>query len=126
MKNKQVETSKSKIAIIGLGYVGLPLAVEFSKKYSVIGFDLNFDRISELSRGIDKTNELNKTDIKSLAKIKLTNNQNDLHDSNIYIITVPTPVDKNNKPDLSPLISASKIIAILLVNTLGPIKPSIN
>ena len=105
-----MKIKNQKIAIIGLGYVGLPLAVQFSKKYCVVGFDLNLDRISELKNRIDRTNELLDDDLIHLEKIKLTADKKHIFDSNIYIVTVPTPVDKNNKPDLEPLISASTIV----------------
>ena len=102
---------KIKISIIGLGYVGLPLAVEFSKKFTVTGFDLNENRIDELNNGYDRTNELSGRKLKSLKRIKFVAHENHLKDSNIYIVTVPTPVDNNNVPDLKPLILASKTIA---------------
>lgn len=101
---------KKKISIIGLGYVGLPLAVQFSKKYDVVGYDLDVNRIKDLKRGVDRTNELKDEDIKHLKKIKLTSDRKNISDSSIYIITVPTPVDKNNKPDLNPLKNASELV----------------
>ena len=102
-----MQNSKHNISIIGLGYVGLPLAVKFSQKYNVTGFDLSQNRIQELKAGIDKTYELSKKDLELLNNIHLTSNENDISKSNIYIITVPTPVDKNNKPDLFPLLNAT-------------------
>tara|TARA_B100000029_G_scaffold454034_1_gene480243 strand:- start:1725 stop:3020 length:1296 start_codon:yes stop_codon:yes gene_type:complete len=98
------------IAVIGLGYVGLPLALEFSKKYNVVGFDIDEVRISELNDKNDCTNELSDHDLSDLKKIKITANENAISNSNIYIVTVPTPVDKNNKPNLNPIISASELI----------------
>ena len=98
------------IAVIGLGYVGLPLAVEFSKKYNVVGFDLDAVRVSELNDKYDRTNELLGNDLSDLDNFKITTNKNEIKNSNIYIVTVPTPVDKNNKPNLNPLTSASEII----------------
>jgi len=110
-----------KIAIIGLGYVGLPLAVEFSKKYSTVGFDINQNRISELQNGIDITLEVNNEDLlKVLQPQKSTNNKSGLfctYDSdaltecNVFIVTVPTPTDKNNRPVLTPLFKASETVA---------------
>ena len=100
-----------KIAIIGLGYVGLPLAVGFSKKYDVIGFDLDLKRIEELKNNFDKTNEVSRSSLASLNNIVFTNNQEELVDAKQFIITVPTPIDKNNKPDLSFLIGASKTVS---------------
>ena len=99
-----------KIAVIGLGYVGLPLAVEFSKKYNVVGFDLDGIRVSELNDKYDRTNELSENDLSDLKNLKITTNDSEISNSNIYIVTVPTPVDKNNKPNLNPIISASELI----------------
>ena len=100
-----------KIAIVGLGYVGLPLAVGFSKKYDVIGFDLDLKRIEELKNNFDKTNEVSGSSLASLKNIVFTNNQEELSHAKQFIITVPTPIDKNNKPDLSFLINASKTVS---------------
>ena len=100
-----------KIAVIGLGYVGLPLAVEFSKKFPVIGFDLNTRRINELKRGYDHTNEVTEDQLKKTNLIDFVSSEEFIADSNIYIITVPTPVDVNNVPDLKYIISASEIVA---------------
>ena len=101
---------KDKISIIGLGYVGLPLAVEFAKHYEVIGFDLNKKRIDELKKGFDRTNEVDNKDLKSNSKILFTSEPENLSDAKVYIVTVPTPIDEFNVPDLDPLKSASKII----------------
>ena len=98
-----------KIAVIGLGYVGFPLAYEFSKKYDLTGFDISKKRIYELKNGIDKTEEYSKNQILD-SKLFLSNDEKDLINQDIYIITVPTPLKKNNRPDLSPLRSASKIV----------------
>jgi UDP-N-acetyl-D-glucosamine/UDP-N-acetyl-D-galactosamine dehydrogenase len=111
-----------KIAIIGLGYVGLPLARLFATKYSVIGFDINQKRINELNSGHDTTLEISEELLKSVIKNKksnqnglfCTNNINDIKDANYYIITVPTPVDKNNLPDLTPLYKASETVGSVL------------
>lgn len=102
------------LAIIGLGYVGLPLAVEFGKKYSTIGFDINKNRIDELVSGVDRTNEVDITELSSAKNLKLSNNIDDLRSATIYIVTVPTPIDNYKKPDLSPLLSASKMIGEIL------------
>ena len=99
-----------RLAIIGLGYVGLPLVLAFCKKYNVIGYDLDKQRIKELKNGFDRTNELDGEDLATLKQVTITSNQKDILKSNIYIVTVPTPVDKNNKPNLSHLISASNLI----------------
>ena len=105
---------KNKIAIIGLGYVGLPLFIEFSKKNYVIGFDINKSRIDELNKKYDKNHLIAKKDFIFRNSSFLTNNKKDLKNSNIFIVTVPTPVTKNKKPDLSYLNNASKIIAPFL------------
>lgn len=99
-----------RIAIIGLGYVGLPLAIEFSKKYKTVGFDINKGRISELVNNYDSTLEIDSETLKNNKKIKYTFDETEIKQSNIYIITVPTPIDANRQPDLSPLIEASKLI----------------
>lgn len=113
---------KNKIAIIGLGYVGLPLARLFATKYPVVGFDINKNRIAELQKGIDSTLEVEKDILQKVIVeqstlengLFCTDNINEIADSNFYIITVPTPVDKNNKPDLTPLVKASETVAKVL------------
>ena len=105
------------IGVIGLGYVGLPLALEFSKKYYTIGFDININRIQELKNSIDSTLETNTQDLESSVnngKLKVTNNIKDLKDCNYYIISVPTPIHKNNQPNLDPLIKATKDVSSVL------------
>lgn len=99
-----------KLAIIGLGYVGLPLALEFAKKREVIGFDINQKRIKDLKSGIDKNLEFTKKKLKDIKKINFTNDQKDLKSSNCFIVTVPTPVDELKKPDLRPLHNACEIL----------------
>ena len=103
-----------KIAIIGLGYVGLPLAVEFGRKFDVVGFDINKKRISELTLGDDFTLETTKEQILSSKGLVFSSEIETLSTCNFYIITVPTPVDKNNKPDLTPLIKASETVGRVL------------
>ena len=113
---------KNKIAIIGLGYVGLPLARLFATKYSVVGFDINKERISELMSGIDSTMEVDNETLRSVLTnedsetngLYCTNQLNKINDCNYYIITVPTPVDKNNRPVLTPLIKASETVGNVL------------
>ena len=103
---------KYKIAVIGLGYVGLPLAAAFSKKYDVLGYDYDSKRVKELNQGFDNANQLSASALKeTLQEIIFSNRPEDLSDYNIYIITVPTPVTKEKKPDLSFLINASKTVA---------------
>ncbi len=106
-----LELEKHKISVIGLGYVGLPLAIELGKKYETIGFDINPDRVNQLSLGFDSTNELSENEIKSSKKISFSNKIEDIADSTIYIVSVPTPIDEDNNPDLSPLLSATKMIS---------------
>jgi UDP-N-acetyl-D-galactosamine dehydrogenase len=99
-----------KIGVIGLGYVGLPLAVEFGKVIDVVGFDINQDRIDELKKGMDRTLEVDKAELKSAAKLSFSYDPKDLAAVNYFIVTVPTPVDEYRKPDLRPLQSASRMI----------------
>ncbi|MDX1809371.1 MAG: nucleotide sugar dehydrogenase [Sulfurospirillaceae bacterium] len=105
-----------KICVIGLGYVGLPLAHAFSKKYKVVGFDISQWRIDELKTGYDRTLELNKTQVNEALTngMKFTLNTDDIKDCNIFIVTVPTPIDKNKRPNLTPLIKASETIGKIL------------
>lgn len=99
-----------KIGIIGLGYVGLPLAVEFSKYHTVVGFDISTKRIDDLNNKIDLTNEVDFTNISSLKNLKFTSDFNDLLECTIFIITVPTPIDEFKNPNLKPLINASTLV----------------
>ena len=100
----------TKIAIIGLGYVGLPLAVEFSKKYPVIGFDINESRIGQLSNGHDLTLEVSDTELAEAKQLVFSSNKQLLREANVYIVTVPTPIDEHKQPDLTPLIKASEML----------------
>lgn len=111
------EEQAIKIGIIGLGYVGLPLAVEFAKLYRVVGFDINNQRIEELKGNNDQTQEADLEILKAEIankQLTLTSNLNELKECNYYIVTVPTPIDKSNNPDLGPLLSASKSIGQIL------------
>lgn len=103
-----------KLAVIGLGYVGLPLAVEFANKRSVIGFDVNEQRVNELQNGEDHTLEVSAEELKAAKHISYTANVDDLREANTYIVTVPTPIDAYKRPDLSPLLSASKMLGKVL------------
>jgi len=105
-----------KISIIGLGYVGLPLAHAFSEEYKVVGFDIDKSRIDELENGFDRTLELSEAQLNKAIKngIKFTLNIEDLKDSNIYIVTVPTPIDNTNEPDLTPIIKSTQTVAKVL------------
>ena len=103
-----------KIAIIGLGYVGLPLALEFAKKKSIIGFDISKDRINELKSGKDRNLEFNKHELKNLKRLNFTNKVEDIKSSNCFIITVPTPIDQFRKPNLRPLLNATKMLGRII------------
>ena len=105
-----------KIAVVGLGYVGLPLAVEFGKKYSVLGFDVNSKRIEELKNGKDITLEVEDKELNDTKFLRFTSNVDELSSCNIYIVTVPTPIDENKLPDLKFLESASEMIGKVLKN----------
>ena len=106
---------KNKICVVGLGYVGLPLAHAFAEKYNVVGFDINKSRIEELSNGFDRSLELNETQLQDIKEnIHYTYNLDDIKQSNIYIVTVPTPIDSSNRPDLTPLVKSSETIAKVL------------
>lgn len=112
-----MNTQQIKIAVIGLGYVGLPLCVEFAKKYSTIGFDISQWRIDELTQGHDRTLEVSDEElqkINSQTEIRYTTDTALIADCNYYIVTVPTPIDKNKRPDLTPLIKASETIGKVL------------
>lgn len=120
----QLSVNNSKIAIIGLGYVGLPLAIEFGKKYDVLGFDINTARVEELKDGKDRTKEANledlnaviskKTGSKSKVGLSFSSNSEDLRAYNTFIVTVPTPIDQFKAPDLTPLIKASEMLGTIL------------
>jgi UDP-N-acetyl-D-galactosamine dehydrogenase len=103
-----------KIGIIGLGYVGLPLAVEFGKAMDVVGFDINQERIGELKKGYDRTLEVDEKELKSASKLSFSFDPQDLKSVNYFIVTVPTPVDEFKTPDLKPLVSASKTVGNVL------------
>ena len=109
MKNNNIV-----IGIMGMGYVGLPLAVEFGKKYSTIGFDININRIKELKSGKDSTLEVEPEELKITTKLKFTSELNQIAECDIYIITVPTPIDEFKQPDLRPLKSASQTVGKVL------------
>ncbi|GAL67065.1 nucleotide sugar dehydrogenase [Jejuia pallidilutea] len=111
-----------KIAVIGLGYVGLPLARLFATKYNVVGFDINQNRVNELSKGIDATLEVESDVLKAVLKtenndgngLMCSSNLEDIKDCNYYVVTVPTPIDKNNRPDLTPLYKSSETVGKVL------------
>jgi UDP-N-acetyl-D-galactosamine dehydrogenase len=103
-------TSYTRIAIIGLGYVGLPLAVEFGKKYPTLGFDVNTRRVAELKDGIETTLEVDSEELKSATKLTYSTDLDDLRQATVYIVTVPTPIDQHKQPDLTPLLKASETL----------------
>lgn len=105
---------KNKIALIGLGYVGLPLAVEFGKKFETIGFDINDARVQDLKEGKDSTLEVETDELQQATLLSYTTSSNEIQDCNIYIVTVPTPIDKHKRPDFTPLIKSSEMIGKLL------------
>ena len=109
-----IPDSNSKIAIIGLGYVGLPLAVEFGKNRPVVGYDINDQRINELSSNIDNTLEVTREDLELSSNLLFSTQLSDIADCGIYIITVPTPIDSANRPELTPLRKASELVASVL------------
>jgi UDP-N-acetyl-D-glucosamine/UDP-N-acetyl-D-galactosamine dehydrogenase len=107
--------NENKICLIGLGYVGLPLAVAFAEKFKVVGFDISQSRINELESGQDNTFEIENSLLSSVKNnITYTSDIQDIKNCNIYIVTVPTPIDKTNRPDLTPLIESSKIVGTVL------------
>jgi UDP-N-acetyl-D-glucosamine/UDP-N-acetyl-D-galactosamine dehydrogenase len=110
-----INMNNKKICLIGLGYVGLPLAVAFAQKFKVIGFDISNDRIQELKNGHDRTFEIDNKLLQSVkSNITYTDNIQNTKDCNIYIITVPTPIDSTNRPDLTPLVESSKAVGTVL------------
>lgn len=109
--------ANSRVAVIGLGYVGLPLAIAFAKKYPVLGFDIKHDRVAELSNGQDNTREANLDDLQQVIRqqgLTFSSNPADLQDYNVFIVTVPTPINHFKTPDLQPLLSASAMLGGIL------------
>ena len=111
---KKIDNGTVKLAIIGLGYVGLPLAVEFGKKFKTVGLDINLKRINELRSGHDHTLETTPADLKQATALTFTDNINEIVGADIYIVTVPTPIDKHCQPDLTPLYKASEAVGKVL------------
>ncbi len=109
-QEKKLNLKNARLAIIGLGYVGLPLAIEFGKKFPVIGFDINQERVDELANGLDNTLEVSSEELREAAGLIYSCHMDDLRDSNIYIVTVPTPIDRYKNPDLTPLEKASLML----------------
>ena len=111
---EKIDRQEILIGIVGLGYVGLPLAVEFGKKYQTIGFDISKSRIKELEQGVDSTLEVEPDELKSVKDLAYTCDLKDIQRCNVYIVTVPTPIDRYKRPDLSPLTNASHMLGALL------------
>jgi len=109
-----VDTAHLRLAVIGLGYVGLPLAVEFGKRRAVVGFDVKEERLEELRRGSDRTLEVSSEELREAVHLSFSGDLEALRECNCYIVTVPTPIDANKKPDLGPLLSASESVGGLL------------
>jgi len=110
----QLENDQAAIAVIGLGYVGLPLAVNFGKRFTTIGYDIKESRIAELRAGHDSTREVDADELAQASQLTLTDQVDDLSNARVFIITVPTPIDRAKRPDLKPLISASKLVGSVL------------
>ncbi len=109
-----IKNCNLKLGLIGLGYVGLPLAVEFGKKFDTIGFDVKQSRLESLRNGEDETLETNSEELKAASRLRFTSNPDDLRDCDVFIVTVPTPVDKYNRPDLTPLYRASETVGSVM------------
>lgn len=106
--------NETRLAVVGLGYVGLPLAVEFGRRFSTVGFDINSRRIAELREGRDTTREVDSEAIRAAEQLRFTDEAEDTSDCNVYVITVPTPLDQHNQPDLSPMKAATRSVGPLL------------
>src|ERR1700745_2645432 len=110
---EKIVKKEAKVAVIGLGYVGLPIALAFAKKAKVIGFDIHEGRVNMMKKGIDPSNELSKEDFKN-SDIQFTHKLEDLKTANFFIVAVPTPIDEHNLPDLKPLLGASTTVGKVL------------
>ena len=106
----KISLKNRKVAVIGLGYVGLPLAVEFGKKRSVVGYDVNRDRVAELRNGLDRTRECARDELTAARHLSYSCDESDLSDCGVFIVTVPTPIDSANRPDLGPLEGAFEVV----------------
>jgi UDP-N-acetyl-D-galactosamine dehydrogenase len=114
MLKQKISDGSVRIAVIGLGYVGLPLAVEFGKKFDTVGFDIKEERLAQLRQGVDHTLETSSDDLAAATKLRYSGAQDDLRDRDVFIVTVPTPVDKYNNPDLTPLRKASENVGTVM------------
>lgn len=106
----RIDSREARLAVIGLGYVGLPLAAEFGKHYDVVGFDINATRLDELRTGYDRTREIASDDLRGATRLTFSNQLEDLRQADFFIVTVPTPIDRHRRPDLTPLIKASETV----------------
>ena len=111
---ENIELSKIRIGIVGLGYVGLPLSITFGKYYDTVGFDTSAERIKEINDGIDRNNELTRKEVELATSLLFTDEEKKLSDRDVIIITVPTPINRDNKPDLGPLIKASEMVGTVM------------
>jgi len=111
---KSLDPATTRVAVIGLGYVGLPLAVEFGKKFTVVGFDIDAVRTSELTQGTDRTLEVTSAELREAKQLSFSTDLQDIADCTVYIVTVPTPINKHKQPNLTPLIKASESIGQVL------------
>ena len=109
-----VDLNNAVIAVIGLGYVGLPLAVEFGKRRAVVGFDIKASRIAELQAGKDSTLEVGQEEFQSVRQLKFTTDPQALQSCGVFIVTVPTPVDKANRPNMAPLVGACETVGAVM------------
>ena len=113
------QISNHKIAVIGMGYVGLPLATAFGKYRDVIGFDINQARLDDLKKGLDQTREVSASELQEAVYLSFSNNLDEIADCDIYIVTVPTPIKSDKTPDLGPLLSASQMIGKVLARVIS-------
>ncbi|MBR2873219.1 MAG: nucleotide sugar dehydrogenase, partial [Lentisphaeria bacterium] len=111
---EKIKNFTARIAVVGLGYVGLPLALEFGRKFDVVGFDIKSSRLEMLRKGVDNTLETAPEDLKNAEKLRYSGDMEDLRDRDIFIVTVPTPVDEHKYPDLTPLVRASETVGKVL------------
>src|SRR5688572_26692560 len=109
-----LDPRNARIAVIGLGYVGLPLAIEFGRLYETLGYDIDAQRVADLREGRDNNHESSAGEIASAAKLRFSADVSDLRDCNVYVVTVPTPVDEHKRPDFTPLLEASRAVGRLL------------
>ena len=107
-----------KIVVLGLGYVGLPLAVALARKFEVLGFDIEASRVSELQAGFDRTREIEREEL-TTSSLAVTGDMDSCHGADVYVVTVPTPVDSNNQPDLAAVLSASQLVGTFIDPSTG-------